>query len=219
MMTPTRRGSGNRQAWRAVTCALVGRDRLFLDVLGGMLRLRRGLKLVAEAIGVEDGMAACQELGPDLVMIDVEGLGDPGLRLARLVRDRRGAPALFLIVPCAAGFQPPRWLADAPHAVAGKNEGFGVFLARLERLCRDRLPPATPADPPPRRHQPLTNRETEVVALIGEGLTSKEIARRLGLSPLTVQTHRKRISEKLGRLGAGLAGRSMSHRREYFESR
>lgn len=47
----------------------------------------------------------------------------------------------------------------------------------------------------------LTKREKEIIALIADGKTSKEIAAQLYLSELTIKTHRKNISEKLGSKG------------------
>ena len=43
----------------------------------------------------------------------------------------------------------------------------------------------------------LTRREREVLSLIGEGATSKEIATRLGISPKTAQVHRDNLKQKL----------------------
>jgi DNA-binding CsgD family transcriptional regulator len=45
---------------------------------------------------------------------------------------------------------------------------------------------------------PLTAREAEILDLIAQGLTSKQIARRLGISPYTVNTHRDNLRRKLG---------------------
>ena len=45
---------------------------------------------------------------------------------------------------------------------------------------------------------PLTTRETEILDLIAQGFTSKQIARRLGISPYTVNTHRDNLRRKLG---------------------
>ena len=50
-----------------------------------------------------------------------------------------------------------------------------------------------------RRQQPaLTGRETEVLSLIAQGLTSKEIARKLGIDPRTVDAHRANIRQRFG---------------------
>jgi DNA-binding CsgD family transcriptional regulator len=44
----------------------------------------------------------------------------------------------------------------------------------------------------------LTDREREVLALVGQGLSSKEIAQQLGISDLTVRKHRENLCRKLG---------------------
>lgn len=199
---------------QVITCALVGRDHLFLDLLGGMLQLRRGLRIVAKAVGV----AGHGGLLTDVVVLDIDGLGQPGLRLARDIVGRRADVRLVLIVASAATFSVPHWCADGSHALVGKDETFEAMLKGLERLFCDRLPsPVTSIAT--QRHKSLTDREAEVLSLMGEGLTSKEIARVLGRSAHTVQTHRKRIAGKLGRLGSALARRVIGHRNTYFKER
>lgn len=64
--------------------------------------------------------------------------------------------------------------------------------------------------------QDLTDREAEIFGLIGDGLTSREIAERLGLSEHTVQTHRKRIATKLRTTGDELVRRAVAHRAAFF---
>jgi FixJ family two-component response regulator len=63
--------------------------------------------------------------------------------------------------------------------------------------------------------KPLTQRESEVVAQLLTGASNKEIARRLGISPRTIEIHRAHIMEKLGaRNAADLVRIVMSKRRE-----
>ena len=195
-----------------MSCALIGSDCLFLDLLGGMLQLRRGLRIVAQAVGVE----ACDGLLPDLVILDVDGLGQPGMRLVREIAARRADVRFVLIVTSQRSFSVPHWCTSVSHVVVGKDAAFEAMLEGLETLFCDRLPaPLTNADT--QRHKRLTDREAEVLALMGEGLTSKEIARLLGRSAHTVQTHRKRIAGKLGRLGSAITRRAIGHRHTYFK--
>lgn len=197
-----------------VRCALVGRDRLFLDLLAGMLQLRRGLRILAQAVDGE----ACGHLRPDLVVIDIDGLGQPGLRLARDVAGRHAEVRFVFIIAAVRPCPLPRSLAACPHVVVAKDEPFAALLAGIETLFHDRLAHAV-TDGGPQRHKPLTDREAEVLALMGEGLTSKEIARLLGRSAHTIHTHRKRIAGKLGRLGSTLPRRVIAHRHAYFKNR
>ncbi len=58
----------------------------------------------------------------------------------------------------------------------------------------DAIQPSKPAEPA----QTLTARERQVLLLTAEGLTSKEIAGRLGISPRTADVHRAHVIQKLG---------------------
>ncbi|MBR7835528.1 hypothetical protein KDL01_19790, partial [Actinospica durhamensis] len=73
-------------------------------------------------------------------------------------------------------------------------------------------PPLVPAAPRSPAASTLTTRESEVLALVGDGLANKEIAHRLGITPATVRTHVQNILTKLGvcnrrQAAALLAGR------------
>ncbi|WP_418981769.1 response regulator transcription factor [Alistipes sp.] len=84
---------------------------------------------------------------------------------------------------------------------AGEEE-FVHALVQLQRSVR-RPEHTLPAGG--RSAQPLTGRETEVLTLVARGLSSKQIAERLGIGLTTVISHRRNISEKLGiRSVAGL---------------
>jgi DNA-binding NarL/FixJ family response regulator len=59
----------------------------------------------------------------------------------------------------------------------------------------------------------LTRREREVLRLVGQGATSKEIAERLGISPKTAQVHRDNLKQKLNlRTTADLVRYAIKHR-------
>jgi DNA-binding CsgD family transcriptional regulator len=57
----------------------------------------------------------------------------------------------------------------------------------------------------------LTPREYEIFRLMGRGLQSKEIGEALGITPLTLQSHRKNIALKIGTTGNGLTQQALRH--------
>ena len=72
-------------------------------------------------------------------------------------------------------------------------EGKAVIHPALTRtfIEESRLRPA-------RAETPLSTRESEILQYVAHGNTTKEVARKLGISPHTVKTHLERIFEKLG---------------------
>ena len=87
-----------------------------------------------------------------------------------------------------------RDLVEACRA-AMRGEPF-LYPAAVTALIRDYLERARAGELPP--EDPLTPRESEIVKLIGEGHSSKEIAALLVISDKTVERHRANVLEKLG---------------------
>jgi DNA-binding NarL/FixJ family response regulator len=103
---------------------------------------------------------------------------------------------------------PDRWLAEA--AAFFERSGH----ERVAAACRDllrragrRLPRPDPAVPAPLHAAGVTGRELEVLRLLGERLSNREIAQRLYLSPRTVEKHVERLLQKTGEAGRGELGR------------
>ncbi len=78
-----------------------------------------------------------------------------------------------------------------------------LFHIGYRRATPDRTPAITPDDHgrPFAGHPELSEREREVVRLISEDRTTRQIARQLNLSEHTVHTHRQRLMDKLDRHG------------------
>jgi len=199
---------------RAVTCALVGFDRLFREALSSVLQLRVGVRIVAQAANSTAGSEACLATSPDLVILDLAGLGRSVLDVAEQLLSTHANSRAIVITSSNRANQRPRWLPADRHAVVDREESFDQLLAQLESLFGERLAEASGrrARGAARLHRPLTDREAQIMALLGEGLTTQEIATILKRSPHTIQTHRKRIAEKVGRLGSRISRRVVSHR-------
>ncbi|WP_328918036.1 MULTISPECIES: response regulator transcription factor [unclassified Streptomyces] len=173
--------------------------RTFLEVQGD-------IEVVGEAGDGEEGVARAQELRPDVILMDVKMPGVDGIEALRLLHDAEN-PARVLIVTSfteqrtvvpalragAAGYVykdvDPVALADAIRSVhAGhvllQPEVAGALLSQEQ-------------SPGTGRGNALTEREREVLGLIADGRSNREIARALVLSEKTVKTHVSNILMKL----------------------
>lgn len=135
----------------------------------------------------------------DCIIADVRLPGMDGLELFKFVTERH--PATPIVIMTGHG--------DIPMAVKAIKDGAFDFIEkpftpeRLEDIVaaalasRPRLRTSLDVKDAESTLSRLTPRQAEIVDLIAEGLTSKEIAVRLGMSFRTVDTHRARIMEKL----------------------
>jgi DNA-binding NarL/FixJ family response regulator len=214
----SRRVVSDAPATGGVSCALIGGDRLFLDLLGDTLRLRRGLRITCFDQRQAADLAAGGGEGLSLLVIDFDSLDEKGRSAATAVSDRYPGISLLVVAARAKGLSLPAALARRRPTVVGKDESFATFLSRLEEACGQRLPAIDGGLNDTRRHASLTAREAEIFSLLADGLTTEEIATRLSRSFYTIQTHRKRIGEKLGRLGHPIMRRAVAHREATLRS-
>jgi DNA-binding CsgD family transcriptional regulator len=76
----------------------------------------------------------------------------------------------------------------------GRDEGIRVPRGARIAALAEALVPSAPARP----SVPLSAQQTRVLSLVARGLTAREVARQLGISPKTVEQHKSRIFERLG---------------------
>ncbi|MFK0253910.1 response regulator [Streptomyces sp. NPDC090445] len=185
--------------------------------------VRRGLRdlldsepditVVGEAGTAEQALVRGPALRPDVAVLDVRLPDGDGIGVCRELRSRMpGLACLMLtsfddedalldaIMAGAAGYVLKQVkgsdLVAAVRTVAtGQSMLDPATTARLMHSLRDPEPAAEPEDP---RLAALSERERAVLELIGDGLTNRQIAKRLYLSEKTVKNH---ISRLLGKLG------------------
>ncbi|TBR25728.1 response regulator transcription factor [bacterium] len=172
---------------------------LFVEGLRAALEADSRMAVVATA---GDGDALSQRAGtsrPDVILVDLNLPGLGGLEaLPRLIRAAGKGRVIVLGARAEGGLvreaarcgakgyllmdSSPRRLAQA---VASVSAGRTDFVMDPEDF------PGGPA-------ADLTAREREVLTLVAEGLSSKQIAAELSIGPRTVETHRERLMDKLG---------------------
>jgi two-component system response regulator FixJ len=173
---------------------VVDDDAAVLDALGVILRME-GYEV--ECFGSGDAFVRGVALGaPDCVILDVHMPGRSGLDILRVL-DKSRFPAPVIIITGQG---------DIPMAVQAVKSGAVDFLEKpfevdilLERV-RQAIDLSTPDRPKPSfsGQDRLTDREAEVLAQVVAGARDKEAALALGISPRTVEAHRKSIMAKLG---------------------
>jgi DNA-binding NarL/FixJ family response regulator len=174
-----------------------------------LLETRPDLRVVGEASDGEEAIRVVLEKRPDLAILDLNMPGRSGLEAARLLH-QSGSGTRVLVLSMlddrshveealragAAGYvaksAPPEDLFAAVDAVrAGGSYLSGGVRQRMTEVL------AGEAAPAPDGLSLLTEREREVLALIAEGRSSREIAAGLGVSLKTVDSHRTNLMEKL----------------------
>ncbi|MGB7347841.1 MAG: response regulator transcription factor [Pirellulaceae bacterium] len=167
------------------------------------------INISGEATSAAEALESVKNSTPDVVLMDIRMEGGDGLNtLGRLKLDFPDLPIVLF-----SAYDNPTYIA---RAVALGAAGFILKSATREKLIgaletaasgesawtREELRRVTGALATPRMGQdievPLTQRESEVLRQMAQGLTNKEIAKMLGISYETVKEHVQHILRKIG---------------------
>ncbi|WP_395576660.1 response regulator [Streptomyces sp. BK79] len=182
-----------------------------------LLESQDDMTVVGEAANGAEAARMAAELRPDVVLMDVRMPGSDGIEATRRIVAAGGRTRVLILTTFdldeyaysglragASGFlvkdAQPEELLSGIRAVA---TGDAVVAPSLTRRLLDayvhHLPAATEPDgSPDHRLASLTERESEILRVMGQGWTNTEIAERLHLAESTVKTHVGRILAKTG---------------------
>ena len=195
----------------ALRLMLVDDHTLFRKGTRMLLESQAGYQVVAEASDGREALEQARRYAPDVVAMDIAMGGMDGIEATRaicselpnvkvLALTMHGEEEFFYraLEAGAAGYllkeSAPEELVTAVRAVA--EGGFYITPPLAKRLVQQYLR-RTPGSEQDYAYSELTDRELEVLRLIGEGMTNREIAEQLRLTVRTVQTHRTHIMQKL----------------------
>jgi DNA-binding NarL/FixJ family response regulator len=186
----------------ASACLVVVRNRLYRDLVAGWIADHARGRVTVRAADHAAATVGLAAWVPDVLVLEVSGLEHDGLAVAEAFLTRRPAGRLIVLMDAAAAFAPPPpWLAGRVAAVIGSVARLDDLEVALAPLLGREVPTPGARHNSPANRRRLSQREREVLRLIGEGLASDSIAARLGIAVNTVATHRKRIAAKLGTRG------------------
>ena len=219
-MTPAKRSKpSNKRTVPAgpgpasISLVLIDDNRLLREGIAALIHTQPGFKVLAAFADVEEALKKVREAKPDVVLLDF-GLEDhDSVSLTATVHDE--VPAARVIVMGLLPIQED--VADFVRAGASgfimKDASFDDFFATIRAVAGggEVLPAALtntlfaqiarnlPMDSRARTLESvrLTNRERQVIDLLSEGLSNKEIALRLHIAVHTVKSHVHNVLEKL----------------------
>ena len=189
---------------KTITVLLADDHLVVRSGLKALLATQPGIEVVAEAASGEEALALVEQHGPAVVMMDLAmGACMDGIEAIKQLRQRNSRQAILVFTTYdsdadivravdagAMGYllkdaSPEEIFAAVRGAVHGKSVMSAPVASRLFQQLRN--PDAI-----------LTPREAELLSLLTEGLSNRELGQRLFISEATVKTHLAHIYAKLG---------------------
>ena len=180
-----------------------------------LLDLEDDITVVGEAKTGAEAVELARATRPDVILMDIRMPQLDGIEATREIARTTGLQQVRVLILTtydtdayifealqagASGFMlkdaGPAELLHAVRVVAGGDALLAPSITRriIAQFTADRIATQSAED----RLEPLTPREREVLALVGEGMTNEEIGAKLFLSPATARTHVSRAMSKLG---------------------
>ena len=175
-----------------------------------LLGIQGDIEVVGDAANGLDAIAQAQKLDPDVVVMDIAMPGLGGIE-ATIELKKLGGRAKVLILSQYEDREYVRRLLKAgvsgyvlkksagselANAIRAVQRGGLVLDPEVARTAMEEGGPAAPGEADP--YEALTDREKQVLKLVAEGRSNKEVAELLGISVKTAMSHREHVMEKLG---------------------
>ena len=193
----------------AIRILIVDDHPLLRQGLIGLISTQPEFEVCGEASGIAEARQLAAATHPDVAIIDLTLKDGSGIELIKEFRERYHDMQLLVV----SMHDESLFAERAAHGASGyvsKHEAIRTIVQAvrtvlagklyLSQTMTDRMlhmAVGTRVNGGVSPVERLTDREIEIFEMIGQGLTSRQIARHLELSPKTVETHREHIKEKL----------------------
>lgn len=163
---------------------------------------------VGDAANARDAVEAVRKQAWDAVLLDINMPGRSGLEVLEELKRLRPAMPVVMLTAFPEEDYAVRAFKLGASGYVSKESASDELLAALRKALAggryvtaslaEKLAASVAGDAPSAPHETLSNRELQVLRLIAQGRTIKEVAAELALSEKTIGTYRTRISEKMG---------------------
>lgn len=184
---------------------------LLRDGLRLLLERQPGVEVIAEAEDGRKALALAQECSPDVAVIDIAMPGLNGIEVTRRIVESCDQTAVVILsmhedesyilralnAGARAYLLKDSLKGDLVAAIRAAAQGHSYFSPKISRMLREDFFREMSDKQKEDSMELLTDREREILQLIAEGKSNKEVANLLNLSSYTVDTHRSHILRKL----------------------
>ena len=203
--------SSEYEPMKKISVLLVDDHTVVRQGLRALLQAEEDMEVVGEAENGRQAVGMARKTPPDVVVMDVAMPMLNGLEATRqILKNQPGTKVLVLtsygdddcvaqlMLAGAAGYLIKQTAAnDLLKAIREVYRGNAFFSPSIAKRLRDQCRESFTTGQPARKSGKLTSREAEVLQLIAEGLSNKQIAAELGISIKTVEKHRQQVMNKL----------------------
>ncbi|PJG50079.1 DNA-binding response regulator [Bradyrhizobium forestalis] len=189
---------------RRIRIVIADRHPIVLQGIRSVLAPQRDFTIVASCSDGASCIEAIRFLAPDVALVDA---ALPDVRRQQILAPAKAAgpgPAVVFFTGTAADCELQRLALDGACIVLSKDSGAEMLVATLRKAAQGQAaasPTTGQADEEPRADEKpltqLTDRERQIMRLVSEGLSNKEIGRRLNLADGTIKVHLHHIFQKL----------------------
>lgn len=191
---------------------LIADDHAILrEGIRALLKLSPDIEVVGEAADGREAVEQCRRLNPDVVLMDVAMPGLGGLEATLAIRKENPRIKILVLTQYEDREYIRRFLkagvvgyvlkkvagSELTAAIRAAWEGGLVLDPKVAREAMADAGPGSAAGAGADAYETLTDREKQVLKLVAEGRSNKEVAQVLGISVKTAMSHREHVMEKL----------------------
>jgi two-component system response regulator DesR len=182
---------------------------LVLGAIAALLNLEPDLEVVGRARDGDEALALVHDVLPDILLTDIEMPNRSGLDVAQAIAQAQLATRVVIVTTFGRAGYVARARAAGVRGYLLKDSPIDDLAAAIRNVAAGRhvIPAELAATAWEAGADPLSQRERDTLRLAEQGLSNKEIARRLSLSPGTVRNYLSEAASKIGGANRIEAGR------------
>jgi DNA-binding NarL/FixJ family response regulator len=186
---------------------------LLREGIRALLKVSEDIEVVGEAADGREAIVKCAELDPDVILMDIAMPGLGGLEAALEIRNASPRTKVLVLTQYDDREYVARFLKAGAAGYVLKKAAGAELAAAIRSVCRGGLvldpeiargalsESASTADAGAPLYESLTDREKQVLKLVAEGHSNKEVAELLQIGVKTAMSHREHVMEKLNLKG------------------